>query len=129
MEPFNTRTEEGKKNAIAIKKSPGFIKYKAGFNNFKRGAVRFLAGYKVLGSIVLICPLLDFASFKDPVMGARINGLLPDIKEMRMRDPERVKQQADTYEELMEAIFEKLPTKKEFMDTLEDIKSFEEPTE
>ncbi|CEL62696.1 hypothetical protein RSOLAG1IB_05052 [Rhizoctonia solani AG-1 IB] len=74
-----------------------------------------------LESIVLICPLLDFASFKDPVMGARINGLLPDIKEMRMRDPERVRKQADTYEELMEAIFEKPPTKREFMDTLEDI--------
>ncbi|CCO37961.1 hypothetical protein BN14_12121 [Rhizoctonia solani AG-1 IB] len=80
-------------------------------------------------SIVLICSLLDFASFKDPIMGARISGLLPNKKETHMRDPGRVKQQAETYEELMEAIFEKLRTKKEFMDTLEDIKLLEEPSD
>ncbi|KAF8710714.1 hypothetical protein RHS03_02170, partial [Rhizoctonia solani] len=120
---LNTNTKAGKEAVQELKKSLDFIAYKSAFNNFKRGAVRFLEGYKVLGPVILVCPLLDFSSFKDPVIGARINGILPEIK--KMQNPQRVKEQEEIQSKLVAAIFQKLPTSKAFMNTLEDIKSNE----
>ncbi|QRW22266.1 hypothetical protein RhiXN_09853 [Rhizoctonia solani] len=120
---LNTKTKAGKEMAQELKKSSDFIAYKSAFNNFKRGAVRFLEGYKVFGSIILVCPLLDFNSFKDPVIGARINGLLPEVK--KLQSPRRAKEQEEIQNKLVLAIFQRLPTSKVFMDALEDIKSDE----
>ncbi|GAB1528371.1 hypothetical protein RhiTH_011565 [Rhizoctonia solani] len=120
---LNTKTKAGKEMAQELKKSSDFIAYKSAFNNFKRGAVQFLEGYKVFGSIILVCPLLDFNLFKDPVIGARINGLLPKVK--KLQSPRRAKEQEEIQNKLVLAIFQRLPTSKVFMDALEDIKSDE----
>ncbi|KAG8712022.1 hypothetical protein FRC11_001222 [Ceratobasidium sp. 423] len=105
----------------ALKKTQQFTRYQSGFNNFKRGAFRYLKAYKVLGSVLLVCPLLDFMSFKDPVMGARLNGLLPDIREFLQKDPKRRRERENVHRDLVEDIFSNLPAGKELLAALTEI--------
>ncbi|KAG8713262.1 hypothetical protein FRC11_012788 [Ceratobasidium sp. 423] len=122
LEQTGTEVDVNDKKAVeALKAAPDFIRYLSGFNNFKRGAIRYLEAYKVLGSVLLVCPLLDFMSFKDPVMGAKLNGLLPSIRKLLQKDPKRRREREGVHRELVEDIFDNLPAGKELLNALTDI--------
>lgn len=51
------------------KSSPDFKSFQNSYNDYKRGANRYLNAYRSLGSLLFLCPQLPFRYFNDPRLG------------------------------------------------------------
>ncbi|CAE6472653.1 unnamed protein product [Rhizoctonia solani] len=110
-------------NPATFEKEVEYQRFKSSFRDFGESVERFLTGYEVLGSIVLISPLLDFKSFKDLVVGPKLNAIIPTVDNLLAQNHEFRKHQESLVRDMIEDIYRILPSSRHLLQCLRDIES------